>query len=381
MRTKFLTVASIFALFAVGFLISVAYFTFRNTISQIIVTPNPGVAVSSPTPTPDPLAPYGVLLLGLRGDNSKGGFLSDTMILGVVNPRVKHVSLISIPRDLWVPLPINNPKVDHYKINHAYAIGIDDRNYPNKPTEYTGLAGGGILAKHVVQEIFGIPVRYFVSLDFEGFKKSIDILGGVDVNVSKPFEDPYFPITGKETDTCGFSEDDVKALTATLSGEILEHSFMCRYEALKFDRGVVHMDGETALKFARSRHALQDGSDFSRSNRQKEIMLAVKNKVLQIGFVPKAIPFIQSLAGDLRTDMPLDAMKTFASQINDYKTYTVSSIALTTDNVLTETYSADRQYILIPKSGIDDWTSIQEYVKTQLTSQEAQPTTAPNQTQ
>jgi anionic cell wall polymer biosynthesis LytR-Cps2A-Psr (LCP) family protein len=297
------------------------------------------------------------------------------MILAYVQPHLKHISLISIPRDLWVQIPTGTDTTQHFKINSAYVIGLDDRNYPNKPIEYTGgAAGGGTLAKHTVEEVLGIPVRYFVSLDFEGFKKSIDILGGVDVTVTRAFEDPYYPITGKETDACDKTEDDIKKLMATLSGDLLEHEFPCRYENLKFDKGQIHMDGETALKFARSRHALEDGSDFARSNRQKQIMLAVKDKVLQIGFLSKALPFLQSLSGDVRTDIPLDVMRAAITQVGDYKTYTVNSIALSTDNALMQTYSADRQYILVGKSGVDNWQSVHEFISTEIAKLSPSPT-------
>lgn len=367
MRTKIIISVVFLAIFVLGFAGSAAYLTFRHTISQIIVTANPGTgAQATPSPTPDPLAQYGVLVLGLRGDNSQGGFLTDTIILAIVDPRLQKVSLISIPRDLWVPIPVSPTTTEHTKINAAYIIGLDDHKYPNKEAKYTGAAGGGILAKEVISSIFGIPVRYFVSIDFQGFEKSIDILGGVDVTVTKSFSDPYYPLPDKETDSCGKSDEEIKELTATLSGDLLEHNFMCRYEDLQFSKGLVHMDGITALKFARSRHSLEDGSDFARSNRQKQIILAVKDKVLQLGFLPKAIPFIQSLSGDVRTDMPLEMMQNYASHANDFKNYTINSVALSTDNALDQTYSSDRQYILVPKTGLDNWKSIQDYVATQL---------------
>jgi LCP family protein required for cell wall assembly len=298
------------------------------------------------------------------------------MILALVDPRLQKVTLINIPRDLWVPIPVSSSLTEHSKINAAYVIGLDDRKYPQKEAKYTGAAGGGTLAKDIVSQIFGVPVRYFISLDFNGFEKSIDILGGVDVTVTKSFTDPYYPLPDKETDSCGKSDEEIKALTATESGDILEHNFMCRYENLAFTKGLVHMDGVTALKFARSRHSLEDGSDFARSNRQKQIMLAVKDKVLQLGFVTHAIPFIQSLSGDLRTDIPLDVMQQYATQINQLKGYSVNSVALSIDNALMQTYSTDRQYILVPKTGLDNWASIREFVNSQL-SPTPSPTTKP----
>lgn len=358
---------------------SYSFFTIRNAYNQIVVTPNATpvqTAQATPTPTPDLLAPYGVLLLGYRGDGSIGGTLTDTMMVAHIAPRAQKITLISIPRDLWVPLATEGEVERNYKINAAYAIGMDDRNYPNKIDKYKGAAGGGTLAKETVSMVTGIDVRYFVAVNFHAFTQSIDTLGGVDVRVSKQLNDPFYPITGKENETCGKNEEELKALEATLSGQLLEEQFTCRFETVLVEPGVVHMDGAMALKFARSRHAKNDGSDFARSERQKEVILAAKEKVYSIGFLPKAIPFVQTLAGSLQTDMNISVMQDFLSKSAEYRQYKVTSLALSTNNVLKETYSNDRQYILAPTSGIGDWTSIIDYLKGQLFS-EASPSATP----
>lgn len=367
MRGRIILGIVFLAFFLVGLFVSVTYLFFKNSVSSIIVTAPPGStnAPATPTPTPDPLAPKGVLLLGYRGDGSLGGYLTDTMLLAYIEPRKEKITLITIPRDLWVPLPIADEK-PHYKINSAYAVGLDSTKFPQKPVQYSGIGGAGALSKEIVSMVTGLPVDYFVSLNFEGFKESIDILGGVDVNVTLPFEDKFFPITGKEDDPCDKSDEDIAALTATMSGYLLEQQFTCRYEDLKFDRGVTHMDGETALKFARSRHSEINGNDFARSNRQKQVLIAIRDKVLSIGFISKAVPFLQSISNDVKTDIPFDLMKKYLSTINDYKGYSVSSITLSIDNALNQTYSSDRQYILVPKSGMDNWQSIKDYIQEEL---------------
>src|SRR5690606_22235607 len=143
----------------------------------------------------------------------------------------------------------------HWKLNAAYQIGSSDKNYSRKLPQFTGAAGGGELAKYAVSKILGQPVQHFVALSFAGFTKSIDVLGGVQVRVNNTFDDYWYPIEGEEDNSCGRSEEDIAALTATLSGNLLEQSFPCRYEHLHFDAGVTPMDGETALKFVRSRHS------------------------------------------------------------------------------------------------------------------------------
>src|SRR5581483_7229733 len=92
---------------------------------------------------------------------------------------------------------------NNYKINAAYAIGLNDKDYPNKLQQFKGPTGGGNLARYVASQVIGEPIDYFVGIDFSGFKKTIDALGGVDVNVETAFDDPEYPNEGHETDLCG----------------------------------------------------------------------------------------------------------------------------------------------------------------------------------
>lgn len=340
----------------------------QNTYSRVVVTPIAGSPGELPSPTPDPDAPFTVLLLGYGGGAHEGGLLTDTIIAMHVDPKTKRASMISIPRDLWVNLPDTVETSHPYKINHAYAIGADNKQYRNKPARYTGEAGGGEMAKYAVSEVLGIPVNYFAAISFRGFTKSVDVLGGLDVNVTRTFDDFYYPIDGKETDTCGRSPEDIAALTATMSGELLEHEFPCRFEHLHFDRGMTHMDGVTALKYVRSRHSLQDGTDFGRSNRQQTVIAAVRSRVLTIGFIPKIIPFISSLTGDMQTDIGIETAKRYLPEVQKADQYSLQSLTITTDNALVEARSSDGQYILNPKEGEFRFGKIHEMVKNFLES-------------
>jgi LCP family protein required for cell wall assembly len=236
----------------IGF--AVASFLYFN-YQKIVVTPNitptraPNV---SPTPTPDPEAPFHVLLLGYGGAGHDGGELTDTMIVARVAPKEKKVTLISIPRDLWVAIPTDGESVTYSKINASYPIGLDDKKYPKKLDLYKGKAGGGALAKYVVGKVIGEDIRYFASIDFGGFKGVIDALGGIDVNVPRTFTDNFYPIKGEEENSCGFSAEYVAEIHKKYTGFLLEQQYTCRYEQLHFEKGVTHMDGETALKFVRS---------------------------------------------------------------------------------------------------------------------------------
>lgn len=327
---------------------------------------NQADASATPEPTPDPLAPFGVLLMGFGGGTHDGGYLTDTMILAYVQPRQESVSLISLPRDLWVQLPITESETKGFKVNAAYAVGRDDRRYPHKPAQFTGEGGGGSLAKQVVSQITGLPVKYFVTLSFDGFVKSIDVLDGVPVRVPVTFDDYFYPIEANKNELCGISPEELAARTATLSGEKLEQSFPCRYEQLHFDRGLQTLDGETALKYVRSRHSVQAGGDYARSQRQRSLLVGVRDKVFNVGFLPKLVPFVSKLTYDMQMDVDLTQLQEWIGQADQYKNFTIHSIEVSEKTILQNSVSSDRQFILVPKTGEGDWSSIHTYLQDEL---------------
>lgn len=344
--------------------ISFFYFQYQKVV---VVKNEPTRAPNtSPTPTPDPEAPFNVLLLGHGGANHSGGELTDTMIVAHIVPKKKKVTFISIPRDLWVAIPTKGESVSYSKINAAYAVGLDDRKYPDKQDIYKGLAGGGELAKYAVSKVIGQEVRYFASIDFSGFERAIDALGGIDVTVPRTFDDHFYPIKGEEDNTCGYSAEELAVIHQKYSGFALEQQFTCRYEKLHFDKGVTHMDGVTALKFVRSRHSDTDGGDFARSQRQQAVLSAVREKALSLGIVNNFIPFVTKLSDVLRTDVSISEGTKLLDVLGDPRDYTLGTIVLSTDNVLKDGYSADRQYILLPKAGQDNYSEVQKYIESQL---------------
>jgi len=204
------------------------------------------------------------LIVGLdRRSNMSGPNNTDTIIVASFNKNTGSASLLSIPRDLWITIPgFKTVQTQQGRINSIMAIG-DQFAYP----------GGGmaLLAKVLGQDengkpgILNIPIHYWLRVDFNGFAKIIDAVGGVDVLVDNTFTDYLYPIPGKENYDCG----------------ALDPEYLCRFEQISFKKGLQHMNGETALEFARSRHALgPEGSDFSRAKRQQKVIMAVKDKVL-----------------------------------------------------------------------------------------------------
>lgn len=312
--------------------------------------------------------PFNILMLGYGGGNHDGTYLTDSIIVAHVDPKIKTVTLISIPRDLWVKLPFQG--ISDQKINTAYQIGMDDQNYPNKPDQYKGEAGAGALAKKTVEQVVGMPIDNFVAIDFNGFTNTINTLGGVDITVEKAFDDYEYPIEGKEKESCGHSDEEIASISAELAtgSATMDESdiFPCRYEHLHFDRGEQHMDGTRALKYTRSRHSLQDGTDFGRSKRQQNLLIAVKQRVFDIGFITKVIPFMTSLGDDFRTDMAISDVEFFLKQATVFKNYSIKNLALTDQNYLKDTFSDDKQSILVPRSGVGQWDQIHNWIASSL---------------
>jgi LCP family protein required for cell wall assembly len=366
-KRKFLFIPILLIILIAGASFAFLYQIYKKVVVSTDNVITIGAKISpSPTPTPDPLAPRNILILGYAGGNHEGATLTDTMIVAQIDPKKESVTLISIPRDLWVPIPVEAGKTEKSKINAAFAIGIDDNRYPNKEEKYKGVAGAGTLAKETVQLVTGLKIDNFIAINFEGFTKVIDVLGNIDVNVPETFEDKYYPIQGKENDTCGKSEDDLKMLNATMSGQLLEKEFTCRFETIKFEKGKTTMDSETALKFVRSRHSETNGNDFARSVRQQALIIGIKNKLLRLGTIPKIIPILNTISNNVLTDIDIKTAVDIFKEQPIPKNIVVKTISLSIDNVLQEALSTDRQYILTPKDSEDNWNVVHDYINEQL---------------
>lgn len=260
-----------------------------------------------------------ILLLGLGGANHPGGMLTDTIVVASIDPVNKKMSLLSIPRDLYVKIP----GAGYNKINYTYAYGEQN-------SKTTG--GGAALSKKVVSEILDLPIHYYIRLDFQGFTKFIDTIGGVDVNVEKPLYDPYYPASN-----------------------------MVDYAAFSISAGEHHLNGENALKYARSRETT---SDFDRSKRQQQVMLAAKDKVLSLDVLsnPKKISDILQIIGDhLRTDIQTWEMEKIFNIVKDINSNNIINKVLDTssDSLLTSG-AIEGGYYIIPKAGIGNYTAIQK---------------------
>ncbi|MFH1207075.1 MAG: LCP family protein [Patescibacteria group bacterium] len=259
-----------------------------------------------------------IILAGIGGAGHDGAYLTDTLILVSVKPSTNEIATISIPRDLVVDFP----KYGWRKINNALAFGAE-MDYPG---------GGEALLSKVVGDVTGLPIHYYARIDFEGFRKAINDLGGIDVYIDNAFTDANYP------------------------------NYSYGYQTISFKKGWERMNGERALQFARSRHGCcGEGSDFARSKRQQKILLAVKNKFFSINSVANPssiISVLDDIGTHNQTNMEAWEMARFAKIAKDINKDNIINMVLdnSTRGLLVSDTGADGAYILRPKD--DDYSAI-----------------------
>jgi anionic cell wall polymer biosynthesis LytR-Cps2A-Psr (LCP) family protein len=363
-RKKLLIVLAIVA--AVAAIFVGIYFYISAKSKKVFVRP-PEPEAFSQIETSDLSGNYtGFLLLGHGGAGHEGGSLMDSMILLLVEPQQKKSLLVSIPRDLWVPIPTDFNNTTNHKINEAYALGLDG-GFPNKRPEFQGALGGWNIIKYAVGTVTGVIPKYFIAVDFTGFKKAIEILDGVEVNVPQAYTDNFYPIKGKEMDLCGKSLPEVDTLKASYTGFELEKQFTCRYEQIHFETGKTEMDADTALKYVRSRHG--DG-DFGRSQRQFAILSAIVSKAVSLGAIPNGGRVLDSLVSTTRTDLDKSEIKNLLQLFGTPDTYKQYTVHLTEENTLKSSVSPAGAFILLPKEGAGNFQGIKDLIKNTISSSE-----------
>jgi LCP family protein required for cell wall assembly len=235
-----------------------------------------------------------IALYGYGGDGHDGAYLTDSIMVVSIQPhgdgQVPQVAQISIPRDWFVPIPVGGAQGTFYaRVNEAYQIG--QAAVPIGSPVYQGRHGGGGLADATLARMLGIPIDHFVGVDFTAFKAAVDSVGGVDIDVPHTFTDDNYP----RGECAGTHED-------------------CSVETVHFDAGPRHMDGATALIFARSRESSNplEGTNFARNKRQQMVLTAIKQKVLSVGGLRNLPDLLGSLGDHVITDLPLgDALSLY----------------------------------------------------------------------
>ncbi len=252
-----------------------------------------------------------ILILGMGGAEHEGPYLTDTIILASIKPSTNRLALLSIPRDLYVPIP----DFGWRKINTANALGM------------LKSGDGAILTSKVVSDVLDIPIHYWLRVDFNIFRELIDELGGIEINVEKSFVDREFP-------GANFS-----------------------YRVVSFETGWQTMDGQRALEFARSRHGTDnEGSDFARSRRQQKILFSIKEKIEQqsLLYQPQKIwKFYNILQSNVSSNLDLSQSIKLAKLISSITETNIITRVMEAgaDGPLRAEISLGGAYILRPKTG------------------------------
>jgi LCP family protein required for cell wall assembly len=273
-----------------------------------------------------------VVVLGYGGSGHDGAYLTDSLMVISLVPSTGATTLISVPRDLWVQVP---PDSGQYgKLNTAYQTGLDN-GYGNLPA---GKLAGGALAARKVSDVTGLNVQYWVTIDFTGFRKLVDALGGVEINVPTAFTANY-PINDDPQINAG-------------------------WKTIHFNAGPQHMTGEQAIEYARARYVtdpVSEGTDFARSARQQLLIRAMLARARQVSAWPGLANAADALQGALYTNLSLADLGLFGQKMSLNNAHRVG---LSNQNVLMDAQSSDGQSILLPQN--DDWTAVQSYVSQHL---------------
>jgi LCP family protein required for cell wall assembly len=258
-----------------------------------------------------------VLLLGVdERSQETGPWRTDTMMLLTLDPVSRQAGVLSIPRDLWVPIPGHKDG----RINTAHFLG----------ELYHHPGGGPGLAVETVEYNFGVPINYYVRVNFQAFVTLVDQIGGIDVYVEKTINDPTYP------------------------------DYNYGYDPLYIEAGQHHFDGEMALKYARTRHG---SNDFERARRQQQVMLAMLESLTSKDMLPSlarvAPDLYETIESSVATDMALDQMLALGNLAREVEEETIRFSVI--DQTCTQPWvTPDGAQVLIPLR--DRMREVRDYV-------------------
>lgn len=270
-----------------------------------------------------------ILLLGIGGANHDGSDLTDTIMIASIDPINHSAILLSIPRDLWVKIPGNG----YQKINAAYAYGKQNSN----ANTLAGKEKDGIeLLDKTLEPVVGIPIHYHALFDFTAFKDIVNALGGVTFYVPEQLYDPTIAWENK-------------------------------YNSVIAQKGTQTFNGEKALLYAKSR---ETSSDFARGERQRQLLVAIKDKTLSLGTFSNPVRVVQllnSLGNNVYTDFNNGSIKCLYKQAGLITSSNIKSLDLVTPphNLLT-TANMNGLSVVEPRAGTFDYSAVQNYVRTTL---------------
>ena len=247
-----------------------------------------------------------MLLMGIdqRQGDIELGYRTDTMIVLTLDPVTMQGGMLSVPRDLWVPIP----GYGNARINTANDIG-DRVKYPG---------GGPALARKTVENVLGVKLQHYVRLNFTAFEDLIDRIGGISIDVPADIYDPSYP-------------------TDTYSTQVFSMT-----------RGLQKMNGDVALKYARTRH---NSTDFERARRQQQVIFAVqeglKNPRTALALFAGAPEIMQNLSASVQTDLTLDQIQQLAALATQVDRKNIRT-AVIDENYIEYRDTADGQNVAVP---------------------------------
>ncbi len=268
---------------------------------------------------------FNLLVMGYGGGNHDGAYLTDSLMIYSVPLSGGPASRLSIPRDLWIESPYGSGY--YRKINAAYAYAFAQTRNHRK---------AAAAAAEDISHALGIPIQGWMTVDFNGFRDLVDALGGVDVNVPRSF-------------TAKYPANDNPRINY-------------KWITIRFKKGVQHMDGEEAIRYARARYTNdpRESSDFARAARQQLVVSAIKRKLLSPSGIIRGFKLADAVQDDIKTNLSVrDLASIFGRKIDDKR-----SVVLGLDNALDQGMSSDGQYILYPKN--NNWNYLHKFVRDSL---------------
>ncbi len=286
-----------------------------------------------------------ILLAGNSSDDAghNGAQLTDSIMLVSIDTKKNKMFMLSIPRDLWVKIEGDG----HQKINEAYVTGQED------DFEADGYPKGGMgQLEQVVSQDLGLPIHYYALIDYSALKQSVDAVGGIDLTI-------------KSDDPRGLYDPNIDWTT---HGPLV-----------KLTNGPHHLTGQQALNLARARGDSYNsygfaGSDFDRTEHQREMLVALKSKAVSAGTVsnPAKLTKLSDAIGDnVKTDFTLPEVHRLYDLTKNIPANNIKSLSLNDDNgknLLKSYASPSGQSALIPAAGLDNWYEIQSFVNRQTSS-------------
>lgn len=278
-----------------------------------------------------------ILLMGIGGAQHDGGDLTDTLMIASVDPVNNGATLVSIPRDLWTKMP-NNYISSYQKINAAYESGkykfLGKQDL--KSTDHKAIMAGFSGVDSVVERVTGVPIHYNMLVNFQAFSQAVDTLGGITINAPERLYDP------------------------TMAWE--NH-----WNPVLAVAGMNTFNGHQALNYVRSR---ETSSDFARGQRQRLMLMALKDKATDLGTItnPIKLSSLLSAFGDnVQSDISFSDMTRMATIMKKIPSSAIQSVGLTDgNNNFVTTGTINGMSVVMPKAGLEDYSQIQAYIRSKL---------------